>query len=109
MVFQIVSGPLAGEYWYWSGEIIPNVGVGQTVAAEQTVATFAPSRTGIKIGWRAPNPGWPRGGVEGYTEGHGTPAGADLPYLLEQLGANPGGWRCAFASPPLGTTVYPGP
>jgi hypothetical protein len=48
MVFQIVSGPLAGKYWYWLEEIIPNVGVGQTVAAGQTVATLAPSRTGIK-------------------------------------------------------------
>ena len=37
MVFQIVSGPLAGKYWYWSQEIIMNVGVGQTVAAGQTV------------------------------------------------------------------------
>jgi hypothetical protein len=43
MLFQIVSGPLAGYYWYWSEEIIPNVGVGQTVAAAQTVATFARS------------------------------------------------------------------
>ena len=89
MVFQIVSGPLDGKYWYWSEEIIPNVGAGQTVAARQTVATFAPSRAGIKIGWWAPNPGRPRGGVEGYTEGRGTPAGADFRYLLEQLGANP--------------------
>ena len=45
------------------------MGVGQTVAAGQTGATIAPSRTGIKIGWWAPNPGRPRGRVEGYTEG----------------------------------------
>jgi hypothetical protein len=75
----------------------PERGVGETAAAGQTVATFPPSRMGIEIGWWAPNPGRPRGGVEGYTEGHGTPAGADFRYLLEQLGAE--GWRSAFASP----------
>jgi hypothetical protein len=36
------------------------LGVGQTVAAGQTVATFAPSRMGIEIGWWAPSPGRPR-------------------------------------------------
>ena len=63
--------------------------VGQTVAAGQTVATIAPSRTGIKIGWWAPNPGPAARRVDGYTEGHGTPAGAEFRYRLEQLGANP--------------------
>ena len=109
MVFQIVSGPLAGKYWYWSQEIIPNVGVGQTVAAGQTVATFAPSRMGIEIGWWASNPGRPRGGVEGYTEGHGTPAGADFRYLLEQLGASPRDGARRSLPPTVGTTVYAEP
>lgn len=109
MVFQIMSGPLAGKYWYWSEEIIPNVGVGQTVAAGQTVATFAPSRTGIKIGGWAANPGRPRGGVEGYTEGHGTPAGADFRYLLEQLGANPRDGARRSLPPTVGTTLHAEP
>ena len=91
------------------GGIIPNVGVGQTVAARQTVATFAPSRTGIEIGWWAPNPGRPRGGVEDYTEGHCTPAGADFRYLLEQLGANPRDRARRSRPPTVGTTVYAEP
>jgi len=52
--------------------------------------------------------GRPLCGVEGYTEGHGTPAGADFRYLLEQLGANPAGWRCAFASPNAWNDRVPG-
>ena len=85
------------------------LGVGQTVAAGQTMATFAPSRMGIEIGWWAPNPGRPRGGVEGYTEGHGTPAGADLRYLLGQLGANPSDGARRSILPTVGTTVYAEP
>jgi hypothetical protein len=108
MVFQIVSGPLAGNYWYWSEEIIPKVGVGHTVAAGQTIATFAPSGTGIELGWWALFAGRPLGGVEGYTEEHGTPAGADFRYLLEQLEANPGDGAGRSLPPTLGTTVYPG-
>ena len=84
-------------------------GVGHTVAARQTVATFGPSRTGIKIGWWAPDPGRPRGGVEGYTEGHDTPAGADFRYLLEQLGANPRDGVRRSLPPTVGTTVYAEP
>ena len=85
------------------------VGVGQTVAAGQTVATFAPSRMGIEIGWWASNPGRPRGGVVGYTEGHGTPAGADFRYLLEQLGASPRDGARRSLPPTVGTTVYAEP
>ena len=73
MVFQIVRGPLAGKYWYWSEEIIPNVGVAETVAARQTVATFAPSRPGIKIGRWAPNPGRPRAGWKAAPKGMARP------------------------------------
>jgi len=109
MVFQIVSGPLTGKYWYSSEEIIPNVGVVQTVAAGRTVATFAPSRTGIKIGWWAPNPGRPCGGVEGYTEGHGTPAGARLSVPARAAGANPRVGARRSLPPPVGTTVYAEP
>jgi hypothetical protein len=60
---------------------------------------------GIEIGWWAPNPGRPRGGVEGYTEGHGTPAGADIRYLLEQLGASPRDGARRSLPPTVGTTV----
>ena len=79
-------------------------------AAGQAVATFAPSGTAIEIGWCELSAARPLGGVESCTEGHGTPAGADFRYLLEQLGANPGGMalRVRFF-PTLGTTVYAGP
>ena len=89
--------------------MISNVGVGQIAPAGQTVAMFALSGTGIEIGWWALFAGRPLCGVEGYTEGHGTPAGADFRYLVEQLGANPGGGAARSLPPALGTTVYPGP
>ena len=57
------------------------LGVGQTVAARQTVAGRA-----ARGGRAAP-------------KRIGMPAGADLRCLLEQLGANPRGWRSVFASP----------
>ncbi len=66
-------------------------------------------QNGHQIGWWAPNPGQPRGGVEGYTEGHGTPAGADFRYLLEQLGANPRDGARRSLPPTIGTTVYAEP
>ena len=111
-MFQIVSGPLAGKYWYWSEESIPNVGVGQTVAGGQTVATKAPSRTGIKnrlVGaepWLAARR---RGAVESYTEEHGTPAGGEFQYLLEQVGAKPRDRSRRSLPPSAETTVYAEP
>ena len=90
MVFQIVSGTLAGKYWYWSEEIIPNVGVGHTVAAGQTVATFAPSETASNsAGGRCLLAGR-SAGSKATPKGMARPLGADFRYLLEQLGANPG-------------------
>ena len=109
MVFQIVSGPLAGKYWYWSEEIVPNVGVGPDCRGRADRGDVRAVHNGHQIGWWAPNPGRPRGGVEGYTEGHGTPAGADFRYLLEQLGANPRDGARRSPPPTVGTTVYAEP
>ncbi len=67
IVFQITAGPLAGKWWYWSEQIEPTVSQGQTVAAGQVVATYAPSGTGIEIGWWETNGGYPLGtpGLQG--------------------------------------------
>jgi hypothetical protein len=111
MVLQVTSGPLVGKDWYWSEQITPTIGVGQTVAAGQTVATYAPNGTCIEIGWWDVDAGRPLGGVEGYTDGYSTPAGADFRYLLKALGANPGtGAGLSIPRPAtIGTSYYPPP
>jgi hypothetical protein len=108
IVFEITAGPLAGKWWYWSEEIVPTVSQGQTVAAGQVVATFAPSGTGIEIGWWTPNGGYPLARTTtGYTEGTATPAGADFRFLLQALGANPGTGAGLSSGTTMGNTYYP--
>ncbi|HYB27955.1 MAG TPA: hypothetical protein VEF89_15160 [Solirubrobacteraceae bacterium] len=109
MVFQIMSGPLAGKYWYWSEEIIPNVGVGQTVAAGQTVATFAPSRTGIKIGGWAANPGRPRGGWKATPKGMARPPARTSGTCLSSLERTRGMALGVRFPPTVGTTLHAEP
>jgi len=108
IVMQITAGPFAGKWWYMSEQIQPTVSQNQTVNAGQTIATYAPSGTGIETGWWDPN-----GGVTlamattGYTEGEATISGADFRYLLEKLGANPGTGVGMSAGTTLGKTYYP--
>lgn len=111
MVLQVTGGPLAGKDWYWSEQITPTISVGQTVAAGQTVATYAPDGTCIEIGWWALDVGRPLGGVEGYTQGYSTLAGADFRYLLKTLGASPGtGAGLSIPHPvTIGGSLYPPP
>lgn len=110
MVLQVTGGPLKGKAWYWSEQITPTIGVGQTVAAGQAVAAYAAHGTCTEIGWWALDAGRPLGGVEGYTEGYSTLAGADFRYLLQALGANPGTGAGRSIPRPLtiGTSYYPG-
>ena len=89
IVSEITAGPLAGKWWYFSEQIQPTVSPGQTVNAGQVVATFAPSGTGIEIGWWEPNGGYPLG-HDRLRGGLATNAGGDFRYLLQALGANPG-------------------
>ena len=108
IIFEITAGPLAGKWWYWSEEIQPTVSQGQTVKAGQVVATFAPSGTGIEIGWWTPNGGYPLARTTtGYNEGYATPAGADFRYLLQALGANPGTGAGQSAGTTMGNSYYP--
>jgi hypothetical protein len=108
MVWQIVSGPLAGKYWYWSEEINPERGCRPDCRGRADRG----DRRAVQKGHQnrlVGNPGRPPGGVEGYTEGHGTPAGADFRYLLEQLGANPRDGARRSIPPTVRTMVYAEP
>jgi LysM domain len=106
IVFEITDGPLAGTWWYWAEQIQPTVSQGQTVAAGETVATYAPAGTGIEIGWWTPNGGYPLG-HPGYKEGLATNAGGDFRYLLQALGADPGSGAGLSSGPTIGSTYYP--
>jgi hypothetical protein len=109
MVLEVRSGPLVGKQWYLSEQITPTISVGQSVSAGQTIATYASSGTCIEIGWWAPGAGRPLGGIDGYTEGYSTLAGADFRYLLKALGANPGtGAGLSIPHPvTIGNSYYP--
>ena len=112
IIFQITAGPLAGKWWYWSEQIQPTVSPGQTVNAGQVVATFAPTGTGIEIGWWQPNGDYPLGhdyDGNAYAEGIATIPGADFRYLLQALGANPGTGTGLSTGTTIGTNYYPGP
>ena len=106
IVFEITAGPLAGKWWYLSEQIQPTVSQGQTIAAGQTIATYAPAGTGIEIGWWTPGGGYPLG-HPGYEEGLATNAGGDFRYLLQALGANPGTGAGMSSGPTMGNTYYP--
>ena len=57
LLFQFLQQPAgaATDYWYVAEQINPvTTTVGTTFAAGQEVASFAPSGTGIEIGWGSP-------------------------------------------------------
>ena len=111
IILRLDGGPLAGDVWYISEQITPAVVDGETVQAGKTVATYAPSGTGIELGWWQPGPGsYPLGrdyGGTAYKEGDATAPGADFRYLLEQLGANPGTGAGLSSGVTLGARDYP--
>jgi len=106
IVCEITAGPLAGKWWYLGEQISPSVVPGQTVTAGQTVATYAPTGTGIEIGWWTPDGGYPLAHAV-YAEGNATPAGAAFRYLLQALGAKPGSGAGLSRGTTIGTTYYP--
>lgn len=106
ILFRINSGLLAGKWWYLAEQVTPAVVTGQTVAAGQTVATYAPAGTGIEIGWWTPDGGYPLAHAK-YHEGDATPAGADFRFLLQALGANPGTGAGQSAGVTFGDSYYP--
>ena len=57
LLFQFLHQPAGApsDYWYVAEQITPvSTTVGTTFRARQAVARFAPSGTGIEIGWGSP-------------------------------------------------------
>lgn len=86
VVFQLLSGPQKGKFYYIAEAINPNVRVGQTVRAGQQVGSYNPNGTGLELGWNS-GPGQTLAqATTGYTEGQVTPAGQSFRNLLNNLG-----------------------
>lgn len=86
VVLRLLDGPQAGRDYYVAEQITPNVRQGQAVRAGQPIGTFAPSGTGIEIGWNASNPAQTLAqATTGYTEGQVTRAGQNFRSFLGDL------------------------
>ena len=75
VLMQLTSGPDAGKYWYVSEQIAQLPHIGQHIQRGGTVAVYAPSGTGIEIGWGDPNTASRTAAGPHYTEGAVTPEG----------------------------------
>lgn len=83
---QLLSGPQKGKFYYVAEQIAPSVKAGQMLRAGQAIGTYAPSGTGIEIGWGSPQPGRTLAqATTGYHEGQVTPAGASFRSFLGSL------------------------
>lgn len=85
---QLVDGPDAGKTYYLAEQINPLVKPGDTVAAGQPIATYAPVGTGIEMGWAGVK-NWRSTLAQettGYREGQETAAGISFHNFLQSLG-----------------------
>ena len=90
LALQLLNGPQKGRTYYVAEQIQPRVRPGDVVRAGQTIATFAPSGTGIEIGWAGPN--WQQTlaqaqGNTGDASHNMAPAGVNFRSFLGSLGA----------------------
>lgn len=59
VAMKITAGPDTGKYWYVAEQIAPHGApwhIGQTFQRGDVVATYAPSGTGIELGWASQGP-----------------------------------------------------
>jgi len=78
VLMQLTAGPDAGKYWYVSEQIAQIPHRGQRIARGQTVAVYAPSGTGIEIGWGSPTTNSRTAAGPHYAEGAVTLEGSDF-------------------------------
>jgi hypothetical protein len=89
VALQLLDGPMKGHNYYLAEQITPNVSVGQIVQAGQPIAHYAPSGTGIEMGWAGAN--WEQTlaqATSGYSEGEQTAAGGSFRQFIDGLGHN---------------------
>jgi hypothetical protein len=83
---QLLDGSHAGQYWYAAEQITPTVQPGQIVAAGEPIGTYAPSGSGLELGWATATGRTLASATTGYTEGQATPAGQNFTDFLDRLG-----------------------
>lgn len=82
--YELLDGPQRGKVIYVAEQISPTVHAGQTVRAGETIARYAPSGTGIEMGFGTRTPGRTLAqATSGYSEGQETSAGKQFRRLLE--------------------------
>lgn len=79
---QLTDGPNKGKYWYVSEQITNLPKVGQVIQRGAPVAQFAPTGTGIELGWATADGRTLAQATTGYHEGEVTPAGQSFRTLL---------------------------
>lgn len=75
---QLTAGPNKGKLWYVAEQITNIPKVGQTIKRGGTVARYAPSGTGIEIGWGAAGGRTQAQATTGYSEGQVTNSGLNF-------------------------------
>jgi hypothetical protein len=88
--YELLNGPNAGEIQYVAEQITNLAQPGTILTQGQTIATFAPTGTGIEFGWSTTNGVTLARATTGYIEGQVTPAGRSIRAWLNSLGANAG-------------------
>lgn len=83
--WMLLDGPRKG-WWVYVSEQIKNLArQGTILAANQAVARYAGSGTGIEYGWSSPSGDTLAHATTGYTEGQQTPAGKNMLSFLSGL------------------------
>lgn len=85
---RLLAGPNKGKVWYVAEQINSIPHAGQIIRRGGTVARYAPSGTGIEIGWGSPSGDGDTlaQATTGYTEGEQTQAGKSFRNYLRSLG-----------------------
>lgn len=88
--FQLLSGPNRGKIMYIAEQINDYPHVGAIVQRGHPIARFAPSGTGIEMGYATKAGQTLARATTGYTEGYATTAGDDFRRYLRSVGAKAG-------------------
>lgn len=83
--YELTSGPAKGHVVYVAEQITPAVRAGQQVRAGEVIGHYAPSGTGIEMGWATKSGQTLAMATGGYSEGEQTQAGKDFHTFLQQL------------------------
>lgn len=82
---ELLSGPDKGKDWYVAEQINRLARVGSTIKAGQPIAYYAPTGTGIEMGWATSSGQTLAQATTGYREGQQTAAGSSFRSFISAL------------------------